>query len=187
MDFWGDYLTSRSRISAPGNRLSQAMDTARSLHPAATASNVHPITEPTVVEIAPRLAVNEDVDVASDFGLGDRWGARWSEAAQGWAPDGGKWRPVVTTTAGFDHWDVDTYLGLVSGEATARIDVLETALGTVLDEARRVAMDSLVDAAVTRGAHAVVACELNYTPIDHRMIVTVTGTAVTLKDAQQLP
>ena len=61
--------------------------------------------------------------------------------------------------------------------------MLETALGTVLDEARRVAMDSLVDAAVTRGAHAVVACELDYTPIDHRMIVTITGTAVTLKDA----
>jgi uncharacterized protein YbjQ (UPF0145 family) len=181
MDFWGDYLMSRARTAAPGNRLSQAMDVARSLHPAAMPSNVHPITEPTVVEIAPRTVIDDDEAPAIDYGLGDRWGARWADAAQGWAPGEGNWRPIVTTTAGFDHWDIDTYLGMVSGEAAARIDVLETALGTVLDEARRVAMDSLVDAAVTRGAHAVVACELDYTPIDHRMIVTVTGTAVTLK------
>jgi uncharacterized protein YbjQ (UPF0145 family) len=52
----------------------------------------------------------------------------------------------------------------------------------VLEEARRVAMTSLVENAVTRGAHAVVACDLTYTPIDHRMLVTVTGTAVTLKE-----
>jgi uncharacterized protein YbjQ (UPF0145 family) len=182
MDFWGDYLTSRSRTSAPGNRLAQAMDSARSLHPTGPPSNVHPIAEPAVVDIAPRPAVDEDQHPGADFGLGERWGARWKEAAQGWAPGEGKWRPIVTSTTNFDDWHVDTYLGLVSGEATARIDVVETALGTVLDEARRVAMDSLVDAAVTRGAHAVVACELTYTPLDHRMLVTVTGTAVTLKE-----
>lgn len=182
MDFWGDYLTSRSRPAAPGNRLAQAMETARSLHPASTSSNVHPITEPPVVEIAPRQAVDEDAPPGVDYGLGHRWGARWNEAAEGWEPGERRWRPIVTTTATFDDWHIDTYLGLVSGEATARLDVVESALGTVLDEARRVAMDSLVDAAITRGAHAVVACELHYTPIDHRMIVTVTGTAVTLKE-----
>ncbi|MEE8332078.1 MAG: heavy metal-binding domain-containing protein [Acidimicrobiia bacterium] len=183
MDYWGQYLTSRTRITAPGNRLSQAMETARALHPAATTSNVHPITEPAVVDITPRYEVDEAEGPERDFGLGARWGAHWRDAAQGWAGDEGTWRPIVTTTTTFEDWDIDTYLGVVSGEATARIDVTEDALGTVLEQARLVAMGSLVDSAVTRGAHAVVACELDYTPIDHRMIVTVTGTAVTLKES----
>ena len=186
MDYWGQYLTSRTRITAPGNRLSQAMETARALHPAATPataeSNVHPITEPAVVDITPRYAVDDAVSPETDYGLGPRWGAHWRDAAQGWAGDEGNWRPIVTTTATFEDWDIDTYLGVVSGEATARVDVPENALGGVLEQARLVAMASLTDAAVTRGAHAVVACELDYTPVDHRMIVTVTGTAVTLKE-----
>jgi uncharacterized protein YbjQ (UPF0145 family) len=155
------------------------METARSLQP--TESNVHPIVEPAVVDIAPRPVVEDEIP-GDDFGLGGRWGARWDESAQGWAGESGTWKPIVTTTSDFSDWAIDTYLGLVSGEATVRIDVLESALGGVLDEARRVAMSALVDNAVTRGAHAVVACGLDYTPIDHRMLVTMTGTAVTLKD-----
>ena len=180
MDYWGQYLTSR-RTTAPGNRLLGAVETARALHPANEESNVHPIVEPAVVDISPRVAVDEPL-AGEDYGLGSRWGARWDDAAQGWKGDAATWKPIVTTTTEFADWAIDTYLGVVSGEATARVDVLESALGGVLDEARRVAMDSLVDNAVTRGAHAVVACGLNYTTIDHRMLVTVTGTAVTIKE-----
>jgi len=182
MDYWGQYLTSRARTTAPGNRLFEAIQTAQALHPAAGGSNVHPISEPAVVDIAPRPAVDPQVRPDNDFGLGGRWGARWDESAQGWGTDNAKWKPIVTTTADFTDWGIDTYLGMVSGEAAVRIDVAENALGAVLDEGRQVAIDSLIDAAVTRGGHAVVACELGYTPLDYRMLVTVTGTAVTLKE-----
>lgn len=181
MDYWDRYLTGQVRNSAPGTRLTQAMAAARSLHPTASQSNVHPITEPAVTEITPRYVVDDAASPTEDYGLGQGWGARWRETAQGWRSEDGTWRPIVTTTATFDEFEIDTYLGLVSGEATVRIDVVESALGGVLDQAREVALDAVVDVAVTRGAHAVIASELDYTPLDHRMLVTVTGTAVTLK------
>lgn len=180
MDYWGQYLTSRARTTAPGSRLRGAVEAARALHPAE--SNVHPIVEPPVVSISPRPVVDESTAPDEDFGLGARWGARWDESAQGWIGPEGTWRPIITTTSDFDDWSIETYLGLVSGEASARIDVVESALGGVLEEARQVATASLIDNAITRGAHAVVGCELHYTPLDHRMLVTVTGTAVTLKE-----
>ena len=106
MDYWGQYLTARARTSAPGTRLFEAVEQARSQHPA-TGSNVHPISEPAVVDIAPRPAVDPDAPTPdNDFGLGKRWGARWDQAAQGWVDGVGKWRPIVTTTSGFNEWGI---------------------------------------------------------------------------------
>ncbi len=120
-----------------------------------------------------------------DFGLGREWGSTWRWTAQGWVDqDAGPptWRPVVTTTVDFPEWEVDTYLGLVAGESAVD-DVDDTALlGRALDEGRSVAMQGMIDAAVARGAHAVVGAAVGYTPIGGRVVVTATGTAVTLRD-----
>ncbi len=120
-----------------------------------------------------------------DYGLGREWGSTWRWTAQGWVDqDAGvpRWRPVVTTTTEFPEWQVDTYLGMVAGEAAVVAVPEPSLLGRALDEGRAVAMRGLTDAAIARGAHAVVGAALAYTTIDDRVVVTATGTAVTLRD-----
>ncbi len=120
-----------------------------------------------------------------DFGLGREWGSTWRWTAQGWVDQEAgapTWRPVVTTTVDFPEWQVDTYLGMVAGEAA--VDDVDDAplLGRALDEGRGIAMQGMIDAAVARGAHAVVGANVAYTPISGRVVVTATGTAVALRD-----
>ncbi len=120
-----------------------------------------------------------------DYGLGREWGSTWRWTAQGWVDqDLGipRWRPVVTTTTDFPEWQVDTYLGVVAGEAAVVVVEEPSLLGRALDEGRAVAMRGLTDAAVARGAHAVVGANLSYTTIDDRVVVSAIGTAVTLRD-----
>ena len=90
---------------------------------------------------------------------------------------------MVTTTTGFPDWDVDTYLGVIAGEAAVHSYLAdEFLLGAALDEGRDVAQRGLVDAAVAKGAHAVVGASIDYTQVGGRLLVTMTGTAVTLRD-----
>ena len=120
------------------------------------------------------------------YGLGPSWGATWEASTQGWArnADGSVvWRPVVTTTEQLALWDVDRYLGVVTAEVAATIDGVGTHdLGAVLSRARQVAVEGLTAEAVERGAHAVVGVSVQYTPVGRRLIVTLTGTAVTLRE-----
>lgn len=120
------------------------------------------------------------------YGLGRRWGAEWQKSAQGWVTgsDGtATWRPVVTTTQELASWDVHTYLGVVTAEVA--IDAPGADLrqvGATLARGREVGIEGLVDEAVERGAHAVIGVTMQYTPIGTRMLMTMSGTAVTLQE-----
>jgi uncharacterized protein YbjQ (UPF0145 family) len=123
------------------------------------------------------------------------WGDLWRESVQGWVRDetGTKvWRPIVTTTTAVPNWEIDTNLGMVTGESACAIDgggfaaLLASAAGAAslhreLARDRRAAESSMVREAVARGAHAVIGVKLDYTPVGDCLIVTATGTAVTLR------
>jgi uncharacterized protein YbjQ (UPF0145 family) len=122
----------------------------------------------------------------ADYGLGRRWGVDWQRSAQGWitAADGrATWRPVVTTTQELAKWDVHTYLGVVTAEVAVEApsgDLRQ--VGATLAKGRQVGVEGLVEEAVERGAHAVIGVTMQYTPIGTRMLITMSGTAVTLQD-----
>jgi uncharacterized protein YbjQ (UPF0145 family) len=125
------------------------------------------------------------------------WGDLWRESVQGWVrdEDGTKvWRPIVTTTTSVPNWEIDTNLGMVTGESACALE--ESRLGAMLRSAagasslrqeladdRRRAQEAMVREAVARGAHAVIGVNLDYTPLGDCLIVTATGTAVTLRTA----
>jgi uncharacterized protein YbjQ (UPF0145 family) len=123
------------------------------------------------------------------------WGDLWRQSVQGWVRDetGTKvWRPIVTTTTAVPNWDIDTNLGMVTGESACAIDgsgfstLLASPAGAEslhreLARDRRAAESSMVREAVARGAHAVIGVKLDYTPVGDCLIVTATGTAVTLR------
>ena len=126
------------------------------------------------------------------------WGDLWRESVQGWvrAEDGTKvWRPIVTTTTAVPNWDIDTNLGMVTGESACAVDAGR--MGTLLESPggaeslrrelaldRGTAQEAMVREAVARGAHAVIGVNLDYTPVGDCLIVTATGTAVTLRTAK---
>lgn len=122
----------------------------------------------------------------TDYGLGRRWGAEWQRSAQGWVTgaDGrAVWRPVVATTPELANWDVHTYLGVVTAEVAVEApggDLRQ--VGATLAKGRQVGVEGLVEEAVERGAHAVVGVTMQYTPIGSRMLITMSGTAVTLQE-----
>jgi len=122
----------------------------------------------------------------ADYGLGRRWGAEWQRSAQGWVTgaDGrATWRPVVTTTQDLANWDVHTYLGVVTAEVAVEApggDLRQ--VGATLAKGRQVGIEGLVDEAVERGAHAVIGVTMQYTAIGTRMLITMSGTAVTLQE-----
>ncbi len=124
----------------------------------------------------------EDVSAESMLsGDGEAWGARWREAAQGWVEDesgASTWRPIITTSPTLSEWDVDTYLGVVIGDTSTDADEV-TAEGVAA--ARETSTRHMVDEALARGAHAVVGVTYTVQPIGATVLVTATGTAVTLK------
>ena len=126
------------------------------------------------------------------------WGDLWRESVQGWVrtADGTKiWRPIVTTTTAVPNWEIDTNLGMVTGESACSIDGsnLTALIGSPagseslrreLAQDRGIAQAAMVDEAVARGAHAVIGVKLDYTALADCLIVTATGTAVTLRSAR---
>lgn len=122
----------------------------------------------------------------ADYGMGLRWGTNWRMAAQGWvAAESGQpiWRPVVTTTDQLASWDIDTYLGVVSAEVAVDADEHDIRrLGGSLARGREVGIGGLVQEAIERGAHAVIGVQMQYTSLGAKLLVTITGTAVTLKE-----
>jgi len=126
------------------------------------------------------------------------WGDLWRESVQGWVreADGTKvWRPIVTTTTSVPNWEIDTNLGMVTGESACALSA--DRLGSLLESQsgaeslrrelaadRQIAQEAMVREAVARGAHAVIGVNLDYTPLGDCLIVTATGTAVTLRTAR---
>ncbi|MEE9534644.1 MAG: heavy metal-binding domain-containing protein [Acidimicrobiia bacterium] len=127
------------------------------------------------------------------------WGEQWRDAIQGWVRigDGAKvWRPIVTTTTTVPNWEIDTNLGIVTGESACAVET--KGLGTLVESVdgndamrkilardRALAQEAMVREAVARGAHAVIGVNLDYTFLGECLILTVTGTAVTLRNAQK--
>jgi uncharacterized protein YbjQ (UPF0145 family) len=127
------------------------------------------------------------------------WGEQWRDAVQGWVRigDGAKvWRPIVTTTTTVPNWEIDTNLGIVTGESACAVET--KGLGTLVESVdgndamrkilardRALAQEAMVREAVARGAHAVIGVNLDYTFLGECLILTVTGTAVTLRNAQK--
>ncbi|VAW09059.1 hypothetical protein MNBD_ACTINO02-2651 [hydrothermal vent metagenome] len=120
------------------------------------------------------------------YGLGRRWGSQWTDAAQGWvtlASGQSVWRPVVTTTETLPQWDTDTYLGVVTAEvAVDGSSAAFASLGETLARARQVGIEGLTEEAIDRGAHAVIGVTMSYTALGNRLLITLTGTAVTLRE-----
>lgn len=123
------------------------------------------------------------------------WGDLWRNSVQGWVrqADGTKvWRPIVTTTTSVPNWDIDTNLGMVTGESACAVDanglgaIVQSEAGKdsltrTLERDRAAAQAAMVDESVARGAHAVIGVKLDYTFLGECLIVTATGTAVTLR------
>ena len=139
-----------------------------------------------VVDLRAKALPASTGDPTSNFGLGTTWGTHWRDAAQGWVPDqfgAALWRPVVATTAELANWDIRTYLGIVTAEVAVEAHGGDfKQLGATLTRAREMGTEGLVEEAIARGAHAVVGVDMAYTAIGGRLLITVTGTAVTLKE-----
>jgi len=153
----------------------------RSSSAAGTEEPVH-----LVVDLRTKALPASTGDASTNYGLGTTWGANWGDSAQGWVPDeygSAMWRPVVATTEDLAVWDVRTYLGIVTAEVAVEAHGGDfKQLGTTLTRAREMGVEGLVEEAIARGAHAVVGVDMTYTAIGGRLLITVTGTAVTLKE-----
>lgn len=123
---------------------------------------------------------------APHYGLGEHWGRSWRDSAQGWVttPSGEPiWRPVVATTGELANWDVDTYLGVVTAEVAIDLGTSDQRrMGATLARGREIGVDGLVEEAIERGAHGVIGVSMQYTPIGERLLLTMSGTAVTLRE-----
>ena len=103
---------------------------------------------------------------------------------------------IVTTTNGIEGFKIDRYLGLVTGEVIAGVNLfkdigagLRNLFGgrlqgyeNELQTARESAQNELVERAEKLGADAVVGVDLDYEVLGQgdMLMVSVTGTAVTL-------
>jgi uncharacterized protein YbjQ (UPF0145 family) len=128
-------------------------------------------------------------DSAAHYGLGRSWGRSWRDSAQGWvATPAGEpiWRPVVSTTPELATWDVDTYLGVVTAEVAVEAGAGDyRQMGATLARGREIGVEGLVEEAIERGAHAVIGVTMQYTPLGERLLLTLSGTAVTLREKQR--
>lgn len=137
-----------------------------------------PPPPPTIGEAAGPVVVPRPDETQHETG----WGTGWRSAAQGWVEDEfgrSVWRPIITSTDSLAEWAVDTYLGLVAADVTVEGDDLEAGLPT----ARRTGERRMVEEALRRGAHAVLGVTTGMSSAGNRTVVTVSGTAVTLKTA----
>ena len=104
---------------------------------------------------------------------------------------------IVTTTPSIEGRAIQSYLGIVTGEAIVGAHLFKDLLAGIRDivggrsasyektlgEARQIALDELAELARTRGADAVVGVDLDYEVLganNGMLMVTASGTAVKL-------
>ena len=111
------------------------------------------------------------------------WGVRYREAHQGWVEDEegrSTWRPIVTSGESVAGWDIDIYLGLVSGDIS--IDPAATeAVASEVSIAREGAARRMLDEGLARGAHAIVGVTFSIEDVAGVVLVGASGVAVTLR------
>ena len=101
---------------------------------------------------------------------------------------------ILTTTPSVEGRPVRTYHGIVAGEAILGANIFRDLFASVRDivggrsaayeqelgKARRTAMKEMEEAAAGMGANAVVGVDLDYEVINNMLMVSASGTAVTI-------
>jgi len=102
---------------------------------------------------------------------------------------------IVTTTPSVEGRTIATYHGIVVGEAILGANVFRDIFAGITDiiggrsgayeaslgEARKTALRELEERAQEMGANAVVGVDLDYEVINNMLMVSASGTAVTLR------
>lgn len=103
---------------------------------------------------------------------------------------------IITTTHSIDGKSISQYHGIVSGEAILGANVFRDFFASIRDivggrsaayekelrKAKVIAMQEMSEQAQSMGANAVVGVDLDYETINNMLMVTASGTAVTLKE-----
>lgn len=101
---------------------------------------------------------------------------------------------ITTTTPSVEGKSISDYHGIVVGEAILGANVFRDIFASITDivggrsgayeeelaKARKVALDEMEERAVAMGANAVVGVDLDYEVINNMLMVSASGTAVTL-------
>lgn len=101
---------------------------------------------------------------------------------------------ILTTTPTIEGRPVRTYHGIVTGEAILGANIFRDLFASVRDviggrsaayeqelgKARRTALKEMEEAAAELGANAVVGVDLDYEVINNMLMVSASGTAVTI-------
>lgn len=102
---------------------------------------------------------------------------------------------LITTTPGIDGRRITEYQGIVTGEAILGANIVRDLFAAVTDivggrsgayeaelrRARKIALDEMADEAKKMGANAVVGVDLDYETIGNMVMVSASGTAVTIE------
>lgn len=105
---------------------------------------------------------------------------------------------IITTTPSIENKHIESYLGIVTGEAIVGVNVFRDIFASirdivggrtqsyerVLDETRALAQKDLMDAAEELGADAIVGVDIDYEVLGQTngmLMVSMSGTAVKLK------
>lgn len=103
---------------------------------------------------------------------------------------------IVTTTSSLDGKSIETYHGIVTGEAIMGANIVRDIFASVTDviggrssayedklaEGRRIALEEMQDRARAMGANAIVGVDLDFETIrDGMMMCVASGTAVTYR------
>ena len=106
----------------------------------------------------------------------------------------GESKMIVTTTPSVEGQKITGYHGVVVGEAILGANVFKDIFAGITDilggrsgayeeelgKARQIALDELEERARAKGANAVVGVDLDYEVINNMLMVSASGTAVTL-------
>lgn len=101
---------------------------------------------------------------------------------------------IVTTTPSVEGYQIASYKGIVVGEAILGANIIRDVFAGITDiiggrsgayeqelqKARDTALAEMEDLAVARGANAVVGVDLDYEVINNMLMVSASGTAVSL-------
>ena len=102
---------------------------------------------------------------------------------------------IVTTTPSVEGYQIADYHGIVTGEAILGANVFRDIFAGITDiiggrsgayekslaEARETALQEMQDRAQRMGANAVVGVDLDYEVINNMLMVSASGTGVTLR------
>ena len=102
---------------------------------------------------------------------------------------------IVTTTPNVEGHEIATYHGIVTGEAILGANIIRDLFANITDiiggrsgayekelgRARQTALREMEERAVDAGGNAVVGVDLDYEVINNMLMVSASGTAVTLR------